>query len=167
VGSAGRLAGQAVFYLVLMGLVGLFATWPAYTQFPPDAAQIKLSFAHGAGKVVACRRLTSEEIARLPPKDRRPDDCERQRRPIEVELLLDGKPLYRARLEATGIAGDGPARAYEKFQVPVGSHEVTARLRDSDRTEGFDYEKQLSVELVPGQNLAIDFRADRGGFLVH
>ena len=161
-----RAAGQAIFYLLLMGVLGLLASWPVYRQFPADAAQIKLGFVHGAQRVVECRRLTPEEIAKLPPKDRRPNDCERRRLPVEVELLLDGAPLYRAQLEPTGIAGDGPARAYEKFVVPTGGHMLTARLRDSDRQEGFDYETRMMVELAPGQNLAIDFKADRGGFLV-
>ncbi len=45
-----------------------------------------------------------------------------------------------------------------------GRHLVTARLRDSRRQEGFDYEHEQSVELSAGQNLVIDFRADTGGF---
>lgn len=164
--SAGRLLGQLAFFAILMGALGLFASWPVYSTLPAEAAQLKLSFAHGAKKVAACRRLTPEEIAKLPPKDRRPDDCERRRQPVEVELLLDGAPLYRARLEPTGIAGDGPARTYEKFAVPAGRYTLTARLRDSDRATGFDYEQEMVVELAPGQNVGIDFRADRGGFLV-
>ena len=40
-----------------------------------------------------------------------------------------------------------------------------ARLRDSDREEGFDYKRDAIIELVPGQNLVVDFRSEMGGFL--
>ena len=41
---------------------------------------------------------------------------------------------------------------------------MTVRLRDSRREEGFDYEMEEDVELVPGQHLVVDFRAGTGGF---
>jgi hypothetical protein len=41
-----------------------------------------------------------------------------------------------------------------------------ARLRDSDRSEGFDYERTGVLELAPAQSLAIDFRAEMGGFVL-
>jgi hypothetical protein len=91
-------------------------------------------------------------------------DCPRERVPLLVELLIDGQLLYRDWLPPSGLAGDGTATAYERFVVKPGHHVLTARLRDSRRQEGFDYEHEQSVELVAGQNLVIDFRADAGGF---
>ena len=82
-----------------------------------------------------------------------------------MELLLDGEPLYQAVLPPTGLAGDGPSRAYQRFAVPPGRHELSARLRDTDRAEGFDYERTAMVELAPAQSLAIDFRSEMGGFI--
>jgi hypothetical protein len=49
--------------------------------------------------------------------------------------------------------------------VPPGRHELTARLRDTGGAEGFDYERTVVVELAPAQSLAIDFRAEMGGFI--
>jgi hypothetical protein len=37
-------------------------------------------------------------------------------------------------------------------------------LRDSKRTEGFDYRGRIKTELKPWQNLAIEFHAEQGGF---
>jgi hypothetical protein len=164
--DAARYGLQALFYLAFAVVVGWFASRPVYEQFPAGQAQIKLSFAHGAERREACRRLTPKEIASLPPNERRPNDCARERLPIQVELTLDDAVIYEAALQPTGLAGDGPARTYEKFIVPPGRHVVTARLRDSDRTEGFDYERTVDVELVPQQSLAIDFKADAGGFVL-
>ena len=156
--------GQAAAYLLLALAIGYFSNRPAYTHFPPDRALIKLSFAHGAKKE-ECRRRTPEELARLAPNMRRPMACSRERLPVTVELLLDGAPLYQAVLPPTGLAGDGPSRAYQRFAVPSGRHELSTRLRDSDRPEGFDYERTAVVELAPGQSLAIDFRPEMGGFV--
>jgi hypothetical protein len=41
-----------------------------------------------------------------------------------------------------------------------------ARLKDSDRPGAFDYEMRAQVTLVPQQSLAVDFRADAGGFVL-
>jgi hypothetical protein len=156
--------GQGAVYLLLALGIGYFSDRPAYTHFPPDMALIKLSFAHG-GQKEDCRRRTAEELANLPPNMRRPMVCSRERLPVAVELLIDGAPLYQAVLPPTGLAGDGPSRAYQRFAVPPGRHELSARLRDTDRAEGFDFERTAVVELAPAQSLAIDFRAEMGGFV--
>ena len=57
------------------------------------------------------------------------------------------------------------SKTYRKFLVPAGRHVIEARLRDTKRGVGFDYEKRLQAELKPWQNLAIDFNAEQGGFL--
>ncbi len=161
-----RYAGQAVVYALVAFGVGYFASRPTVDYFPADQAQIKISFMHGANRVEECRRLTSEEIAKLPPNKRRPHTCGRKRLPIRVQLLLNGEPIYDEVVPPTGLSGDGPARVYRKFQVAPGRHDITARLRDSDRTDGFDYERRVSVELAPLQNLAIDFSSDQGTFII-
>lgn len=160
-----RLFGQVVFYALFAALIGSFANRPLYQQFPADAAQIKLSFAHGAARKVACRRLTPEEIAKLPPRERRPNTCARERLPVHVQLVVDGVTIFEDSLAPTGFASDGPARVYRKFRVAQGRHLVVARLRDTERKEGFDYEKSAELSLKPRQNLAIDFKADMGGFI--
>ena len=163
--AAVRYAGQGLVYALLALVLGYLSDSPAYTHFPPDRAQIKLSLAHGAARKGGCRRLSAEEIARLPPNMRRPTECPRERLPVVVEIILDDAVLYRASLPPTGLAGDGPSRAYRRFAVAPGPHRLVARLRDSERDEGFDYERAAWIELAPGQSLAIDFRAETGGFI--
>ncbi len=159
-----RYAGQTAVLAAIAVLIGYFSNRPVYQQFPEGMAQIKLSFAHGAARKVDCRKLTPKEIAALPPGERRPNTCSRERIPLRVQLLLNGDVLYDDLIEAMGLHNDGPARAYEKLIVPAGEHTITARLRDSKRTEGFDYEATHRVTLKSFQNLAIDFKADAGGF---
>jgi hypothetical protein len=162
--SALGYIGQAVFYAAAAALTGFLASQPNYDQVPKNVAQIKLALSHGGKRVEECRRLTPEELAKLPTNKRRPIDCSRERVPVAVKISLDGKPIYEATLDPTGLSGDGPARAYEKFLVPAGRHEIVAELRDSKRTEGFDYRGRIEAELKPWQNLAIEFHAEQGGF---
>lgn len=157
--------GQALVYAAFAAVLGYFASAPSYRHFPRDMAQIKLSFAHGGGRVGECRRLTPEELAKLPPNMRKPVVCPRERVPVFVQLELDKNILYRDSLPPTGLFGDGPSRAYQRFQVAPGPHHLTARMRDSRRTEGFDYERDADIRLKPGQNFAIDFRAETEGFI--
>ncbi len=159
-----RYAGQVIFFVAVAAVTGYLASWPIYHQVPEDKAQIKLSFAHGGARKVDCRRLTASEIAALPPRERRPNTCSRERIPIRVQLSLNGEILYDEELSPTGLSGDGPARTYRKFLVTAGDHVIVARMRDSKRTEGFDYEATHEVSLEKWQNLAIDFKADTGGF---
>ena len=46
-----------------------------------------------------------------------------------------------------------------------GRHWLVARLRDSDRTEGLDYESAAEGELAPDQDFVVDFRSETGGFI--
>ena len=150
--------------IVVLCLVG-FAAWPVYRQIPQGSAVVVLTFVHSAGRKVACRRLTSQEIAKLPPNMRRALDCPRERRPVYVELDLGGHNIYRASLAPTGIAGDGPSRVYHRFVVPAGEHSIAVRMRDSARAAGFDHERQGRVTLAPDQMFAIDFRSGNGEFV--
>jgi hypothetical protein len=159
-----RILGQGAAYALFAALLGYFSAAPRYTYLEPGMALIKLSFSHAAQHKGKCRRLSAKEIAALPPNMRRPFDCPRGRLPVLVELDLDGKVLSRKELPPSGLSGDGPASIYERFAVPAGSHKLVARLRDSARTEGFDYESDIQIELTPGQNFVIDFRAETGGF---
>ena len=160
-----RYTGQFLFFALIAVFIGYFSNQPVYRQFPDGKAQIKLGFAHGAARKIDCRKLSSREIAKLPANERRPNNCTRERIPIHIQLMVDNQPVYDDLLRATGLFRDGPGRAYKKFIVPAGPHSITVRLRDSKRTSGFDYEATRQVTLERYQSLAIDFKADTGGFL--
>lgn len=159
-----HLLGQAIAYAAFAGVIGYFSTRPAYTHLDPELALIKLSFSHAGQHKGECRQLSPEDLAKLPPNMRRPLDCPRERLPLQVELVLDGEVLYRGELPPSGLAGDGASTAYRKFPVAPGRHRLAARLRDSARPTGYDYEKEADITLHPRQNFVIDFRPALGGF---
>jgi hypothetical protein len=156
---------QFAVIVALFAAVAALADWPAYRQIPQGYGIVLLTFVHGADRRAECRRLTPEEIANLPPNMRRVLDCPRGRRPLYVELDIGSQVSFHAALPPTGIAGDGPSRAYQRFVLPAGQYDVTARLRDTSRTEGFDYERTGRIMLSPDQMFVIDFHPDGDGFV--
>jgi len=160
-----RLAGLFLVIVALFAGVATLSDRPTFRQLPVNSAVLMLTFVHGADRRGECRRLTLEEIARLPPNMRRVQDCPRGRRPIHVELDVDGRNLYRANLPPTGIAGDGPSRVYQRFVVPAAAHEVAVRMRDTARQEGFDHERHGRVAFAPEQMFVIDYQPESGEFI--
>ncbi len=159
-----RILGQLLVYAAFGAIVAWFSTEPSWRHHDPDEAQVKLSFSHAGERAGECRRLTPEEIAALPPNMRRPTDCPRRRVPVHVELEIDGTLTVAETLAPSGIAGDGPSTAYRRIPVTAGRHRIVARLRDTRRESGFDYEVEREVELAPQQNLVVDFQSTLGGF---
>lgn len=159
-----RLSAQLIFYAAFVGVIAYFSKSPDYAVIDPEMGMIRLSFSHAGERKEACRRLTPEEIAALPPNMRKPMDCPRERLSLLVELQVDGELIYQRDLPPSGIAGDGASTAYERFVVAPGYHRITAKLRDSAREKGFDYVEEKEVLIAPRQSLLIDFRADAGGF---
>jgi hypothetical protein len=160
-----RPLGQVLVLTAVFAAVAMLSDWPRYRQLAPETAIIKLSFTHGANRQAECRKRTAEELAKLPPNMRKSLECPRSRGAVYVEFDVDGRPLLRASLPPSGLSGDGPSRIYEKFVVPSGVHSVAVRMRDTPRTEGFDYEKSGNVVLSANQSFVVDFRAEVGGFV--
>lgn len=161
-----RYFGQAVVYGGIALLFGYFATRPLYVHFPPGKAALTVSVVHGAQPKEPCRRLTAQEIADLPPNMRKPVSCPRERLPIWIEVQAGAQLLLSESIPPTGLSGDGPSRIHRRFVVEPGPLQLVARLRDTSRQEGYDYELAREIEVVPEQSLVLDFRADGGGFVL-
>jgi len=163
--TAGRRVLQFCVLALVAAAVAALGSGPAYRQIPDGTGVLMLTFVHAADRRTECRRLTAEEVAKLPPNMRRVQDCPRERRPLYIELDVDGRTIYRHSLPPTGIAGDGPSRVYEKFVLPAGRYAVDVRLRDTARADGFDHERREDVVLAADQILVIDFNPAAGGFV--
>lgn len=163
--SPARFLGQLAILGAVFALVAAFSNGPAYRQIADEMGVIKFSFSHQADRSKECRRRTADELAKLPPNMRRPMDCPRERQGIFAELAIDGTIVFSKELSPTGFAKDGPSQVYRRFVVLAGPHTITARLRDTPRVTGFDHERTTTVEVAPGQSLALDFRPEHGGFI--
>jgi hypothetical protein len=158
-----RLTLGTIATTAIIAGAALLSAWPSYRAIPEGTGVVKLSFSHGGER--SCRELTAAELAKLPPNMRRKEICDRRRLPVYVEMELDGETVYRALLPSNGIAGDGPSRVYERFLLTAGEHDIAIRLRDTARTEGFDYAAERRIALAPAQSFAIDFNLVAGGFI--
>ena len=162
--SFGKLLGQAIVYGGFALVIGYLATSPSYTYFDSSKSVILVSFAHAGKAAGGCRKRTSKELAKLAPNMRKKFICSRERVPLLFEMSIDGTQVYHGKLMPTGLRSDGPSKTYQKFTVAPGRHTLLLKLRDSDRTDGFDYMREASIDLKPRQNFTIDFKASRGGF---
>ncbi len=163
--EARYLLGQLIAFTLFAIGIGYFSNSPSYTYHDPDLALIKLSFSHASQRKEECRRFSPEEIAKLAPNMRRPMDCPRERSPVYVELIVDNQTLLKKTYSPTGLANDGATSIYEKISIEPGQHQLTLRMRDSNRGEGFDYEKETLININPQQQFVIDFRDELGGFI--
>ncbi|MBT6093741.1 MAG: hypothetical protein HOH04_02590 [Rhodospirillaceae bacterium] len=159
-----KLLGQAVVYGVFAIVVGYLATRPSWTYSDGSKARLLVSFTHGGKAAGGCRKRSSKELAKLAPNMRKATICSRERVSLLFEMSIDGEMVHRETLVPTGMRSDGPSRTYQKFAISAGRHDLEFKLRDTDRTEGFDYVRKETVEMKPGQNLAVDFKASQGGF---
>ena len=161
-----RYPMQAVYYGVFMLLVWYFSSAPTYTHLMPDQAVITMAFSHAGVRVEECHTLSQEELARLPPNMRAPMECPRERSPVTVELLLDGKPLLREVAQPPGLYNDLGIDIYRSAKVPAGEHTLAVRMNDNVRVEGPTYTHEEKVNLEPGQLLVVNFNSETGRFYV-
>lgn len=164
-GLAWRYAAQALVYAAFVGFVGYFATQPAYTALPAEAAVLKLSVSHAGAPLKPCRRYTPQELAELPFERRRASDCERGRWPIRLELDVDGRPRHAATHQPAGLWNDGPSSAYLALVLPAGRHRLDLRLRDDGNAPGYQYTASREVTLAPGDVYVVNFDSRAGGFV--
>lgn len=155
-------SGQAILYAAFAAFIALFSSWPRYRHLADDYALIRVSMTHHARLVHECETVSAEELAALPPNMRAPLRCPRERAPITVEVDIDGTTAGSETAPPAGLAGDGAAAVYMRLPVSAGEHHLSVRLRDSVRTEGFDFERGGLVDLAPAQILVVDFDADNG-----
>lgn len=156
---------QTVTYIWFAAVIGFFASSPPYAYSQPDTAQLKLSLSHPGQRIVKCRRRTPQELAKLPPNMRAPKSCPRERWPVYVEIDIDGRTIMQESATPNGLSHDGPSIFYRVQPVTAGTHVLAMRLRERDG-DGFDYMKTLPIDLRPGQVLAVEFHAVKGGFVV-
>ena len=151
--------GQGVLYAALALVVIVFTRWPVYQNLAPDRALIKISISHQGKLLGDCVDLTPEQLAKLPPNMRAPQNCPRERSPLIVEVDVDGKLAHRQVSKPSGLSGDGAAVVYRRLEVPAGAHQIVVRMKDDARSDGFNYTRTETVDLAPAEILVVDFDA--------
>lgn len=156
-----RLAAYAAFAIV----VAYFSRAPEYHYATQNMAVVKVSISHATEHVEPCTTLTPEEVAQLAPNMRNSISCARERVPLQLELDVDGKTVLYVDEPASGLWDDGPAQVYRRFELPAGTYRLAVRLRDSGRTEGWDYRDETVADLIAGRYFTVRFRPENEGFV--
>lgn len=158
-----RYLVQVAAFAVFAVFVGYFSKSPAFEYAAAESAVVKLSLSHAADRVTPCVLLTPQEVAALAPNMRRTESCERERLPLSIELDVDGQNVVSMQAAPAGVWGDGPASVYHRFNLPPGRYQMAVRLRDTARSEGWDYAHIEDVTLTAGRYMTITFKSE-GGF---
>ena len=157
-----RYSLQAVNYTIFMALIWYFATSPSVRVIEDDEAMITVAFAHAGETRAKCRKLSQEELMKLPPNMRKPEDCPRERSPIIIEAMLDGKAIYSKTMMPPGIFNDGSVNIFYSSKVPAGKHMFEIKMDDSVRKQGFNYQLMQDINIKPAQILLVEFEPLKG-----
>jgi len=138
-------------------LVGALSIWPKFQLIGDGMAMVSLSFSHAGQRIRECRMLTQEELNKLPPNMRKPDDCPRERLPIHVMFKSGDSTLYEETRRPTGLWKDGSANVYRRFQVEAGKQNLFIGMNETGMPGDFDYSLSAEIELRPGDHLVVEF----------
>ncbi len=153
---------QAINYTVFMALIWYFATSPSIRLIAEDEAMITIAFAHAGDFREPCRKLSQEELLKLPPNMRKPEECPRERSPVVIEASLDGKTIYNESLQPPGIFKDGGVNVYFSGKIPAGKYHFEIKMNDSVRIEGFNHAFEQEISIEPAQILLVNFDTNKG-----
>jgi len=158
------VAGGVISVAVVLGTAVLSA-WPEWQSLPEGHAVLRLSFTHSGAR--NCRDRTESELAALPKNMRKTQVCDRRRAPVSVTLNIDDRTVLDRELPPSGLAGSGPSRIYERINLPTGRHSLAVQLRDDPAAETYTHQAVFDIQAEPGDSIAIDFTAAKGGFFLH
>jgi len=162
-----RIVLQAINFGIFMGLVGFFSINPPFKHLGDDQAMITLAISHAGERREECRKISPEEMAKLPPNMRVPMDCPRERSPISVDLTLDGKAVISNSVEPPGLYKDQGIDIFQSIKVPAGKHQLSIQMNDSVRVEGPTFTHKRDIDLKPAQLLVIQFDSVAGKFTLN
>jgi ferredoxin/coenzyme F420-reducing hydrogenase delta subunit len=164
-GNRWKIPVTAVAYALFMVVVGYLSVWPRFQLIDQGQAMVSVSFSHAGQRIQECRILTQEELNKLPPNMRKPEDCPRGRLPIRVELRSDDMTLYEATIPPTGLWNDGESGVYRRLPIKAGRQRFSIAMSDSGRSEGSDYSLEQEIDLAPGQHMVINFDSTQQNFV--
>jgi hypothetical protein len=103
------------------------------SQVPYDAAGdveslIRLAWRTRGTRVEECRRLTSEELERLPVHMRQEEVCQGRTLPYRLVVALDGRTVADEEVHPAGARADRPLYVYREFPLRPGWHDLEVQF---------------------------------------
>lgn len=91
-------------------------------------ALLRLSWRAEGQAIEECRRLSPDELARLPVHMRTPQSCVGRIADYELSVRLADREILIDTLTAGGARGDRPIYVFSDVSVPAGHHDVEVRF---------------------------------------
>ncbi len=151
------ILGQGFAYFAFALVIGYFASQPTYHPFGDDQALVKLAISHPGQRMHPCKERTSDHQRNIPKTARKLMDCPRERHPVTIQLKIDGKTVFNAASEPSGLANDGRSLFYERFPIQAGTHNILVQLYEAETGKGAQYKFQQKVDLKPGDIAVVGF----------
>jgi hypothetical protein len=152
-----RYAAQALLYALFALVIGVFGQWPPMQLLAADQGLLRLSFMHPGKPLAECRQRSPEELAKMPPQMRSATECPRERSPVEVRVIVDGRVVVDEAFAPGGLSRDGPSAAYRRLPLPAGEHRLQVRVSDDARRRQQAVERDERISIAPGQVVLIDY----------
>ncbi len=160
--------------LLLPALFVMKYTAVPYPFYSDDVAVLKVAFQHTGKRVIPYdeikalkerakqyrEELKNERQVRMSLKSRQ--GATRERFPLEMELIVDGKKLLDKEYQAMGRQRDMAAVVYDAFELKPGTHHIRAVMKDSKREDAISYVFEDTVEFNPRDVKVITFDQVKG-----
>ena len=102
--------------------------WLSQVPYAAEAANdalVRLAWRARGERVQECRRLTPEELARLPVHMRREEECEGRILPYRLLVTLDGIPVITDTVRGAGARQDRPLYVFRELPLGSGRHRLS------------------------------------------
>ena len=122
-----RLAGGTVVVISVLAAVRLLS-FTSYTAERDIGAIVRLAWRARGEQVRDCRRLSPEELRKLPLHMRQEKVCEGRVLPYRLVVALDSVSLVDRLVHAAGAREDRPLYVFQDLIVEPGRHRISVRF---------------------------------------
>ena len=136
----------ALLALGALAALGALSQAP-YASTEASHALLRLAWRVRGTPVHECRRLSPEELERLPVHMRRAEDCEPRVLSYRLEVRIDGRVETEQLVQAAGARGDRPVYVHRELILSPGEHLVEiAFVREPQHEEEIEHEAEETAE---------------------
>lgn len=146
-----------------------FLSAAEYRFYSPEESMLKVAFKHSGKRIEECdeERFLQHQAERYRRENRKSQGvrmdigllektgCSRERHPIRLRIVVDGRLLLDKTYQPVGIRKDGASFIYEKFTLPSGKHSIEITMKDSKDSP--PYLLKSTVEFPPERVLLVRF----------
>jgi hypothetical protein len=159
-GKTAHYLAQALLYALFFVPLVYFSHLPTHRHMDDDMAVLKVAIRHPGEIIGECTSVVAGKGHGMRPAAMQQvtEICPRERSPLRLELILDGKTLYRETVPATGLHRDGISSMYQRFTVPAGSHHLQMRMNDDVAVDGYTWKFDQDIQLQPAQVMVASFK---------